>query len=86
MFKEESQVSPDLTVISLVNRHSQHTLVPFIWASRDLLNLLVGSGGCYQLFLSVDHSFSEPVGGALAEPLHGEGAPKTKNRKSTEEE
>ena len=27
--------------------------------------------------------FSEPVGGALAEPLHGEGAPK--NGKSTEE-
>ena len=39
------------------------TSIPFILACRDLLNLLVGSGGCYQPFLSVGHYFSESVGG-----------------------
>ena len=73
-----------MTVISLFNGRYQHTSVPFIWTSRGLLTLLIGSGGCYQPFLSVGHYFSEPVGGALAEPLHSKGAPK--NGKSTEEE
>ena len=55
--------TPDLTVISLFNGRYQHTSVPFIWASSCLLNLLVGSGGSYQPFLSVGRYFSEPVQG-----------------------
>ena len=53
-----------MTVIKLFNESYQHTSVPFIWASRGLP------------FLSLGHYFSEPVGGVLVEPLHGEGAPK----------
>ena len=72
-FDHLSLPPPDLTVVSLFNRRYQHTSVPFIWASGGLLNLLVGSEGCYQPFLSAGHYFSEPVGGALVEPPHDEG-------------
>ena len=37
------KLAADVAVIGLLNKH-HHTVLPNIWASRRLLNLLVGSG------------------------------------------
>lgn len=47
----EPSSSPDLTVVIPLNRRNPDTIIPQLWASRALLYLLVGAGGCYHLLI-----------------------------------